>query len=91
MAKEQTTTTKICSKCRNQKDLQIFTKNEITLKTCESCRHKGKEVREKYSYPHGKQKYQCRDCGGAGICEHKTFKSICKICKEVGILCEHET
>src|SRR6185312_15560941 len=37
---------------------------------------------------HGKRKYQCVDCGGAGICEHKRIRSQCKECGGSAI-CEH--
>ena len=37
---------------------------------------------------HGKQKSQCKDCGGSGICEHGKRKAQCKDCGGSGI-CEH--
>lgn len=37
---------------------------------------------------HGRQKYNCGKCGGAGICEHGGQKHYCKPCDGAGI-CEH--
>ena len=36
--------------------------------------------------PHGRDPYSCRDCGGAGICEHKRRKSQVCILPFVNIL-----
>src|SRR6266478_650955 len=30
--------------------------------------------------PHGRQKYYCADCGGAGFCEHGVMRKRCKPC-----------
>ena len=43
---------------------------------------------KKYNCEHGKNKSQCRDCGGSQICEHGKRKSICKDCGGSQI-CEH--
>jgi hypothetical protein len=37
---------------------------------------------------HGRQRSQCKDCGGPGICEHRRQRSKCKDCTGSGI-CEH--
>ncbi len=37
---------------------------------------------------HGKQKAQCKECGGSSFCEHGKRKSICKECGGSAI-CEH--
>ena len=37
---------------------------------------------------HGRQKPQCKECGGSAICEHGRQKSTCKECGGSGI-CEH--
>eukprot|EP00605_Chrysophyceae_sp_TOSAG23-4_P000178 GSChrysophyteH1.ASY1.ANO1.212.1 assembled CDS len=29
---------------------------------------------------HGRQRYECKDCGGNGICTHGKKKSVCKLC-----------
>ena len=37
---------------------------------------------------HGRQKRQCKECGGSGLCEHGRVKYSCKECGGSGI-CEH--
>ena len=37
---------------------------------------------------HGRQRYECKECGGAGICEHNRIRSQCKECGGASI-CEH--
>ena len=39
---------------------------------------------------HGREKYDCKDCGGGGICEHDTLRRTCKLC-EGSLICEHGT
>ena len=50
-------------------------------------KNKKKYIKKKCE--HGKQKSQCRDCGGSQICEHGRQKSICRDCGGSQI-CEHE-
>jgi hypothetical protein len=38
--------------------------------------------------PHGRRRYQCKECGGASICEHGRIRSACKECGGASI-CEH--
>ena len=38
--------------------------------------------------PHGRQRSQCKDCGGSGLCEHGRRRSTCKECGG-GSICEH--
>ena len=38
--------------------------------------------------PHGRQRYRCKECGGASICEHGRERSTCKECGGASI-CEH--
>jgi hypothetical protein len=38
--------------------------------------------------PHGRQRYRCKECGGASICEHGRERSKCKECGGSQI-CEH--
>ena len=38
--------------------------------------------------PHGRQRYTCKECGGAGICEHGRVRCRCKECGGASI-CEH--
>eukprot|EP00802_Teleaulax_amphioxeia_P018666 Tamp_18869.p1 GENE.Tamp_18869~~Tamp_18869.p1 ORF type:complete len:399 (+),score=39.93 Tamp_18869:62-1258(+) len=37
---------------------------------------------------HGRQRSQCRECGGASICEHNRVRSACRDCKG-GSYCKH--
>ena len=37
---------------------------------------------------HLRRSYTCRECGGAGICQHNVVRSSCKLCGGGGI-CEH--
>ena len=30
--------------------------------------------------PHGRRRYQCKECGGKGICEHGRRRDTCKEC-----------
>ena len=38
--------------------------------------------------PHGKWRYQCKECGGSKLCEHGRQRSQCKECGG-GSICEH--
>ena len=38
--------------------------------------------------PHGRQRRQCKECGGSSICEHSRERSKCKECGG-GSICEH--
>ena len=38
--------------------------------------------------PHGRQRSNCKECGGSGICDHGRRRSDCKECGGVSI-CEH--
>ena len=37
---------------------------------------------------HGRRRYHCKECGGAGICKHNRRRSQCKECGGAGI-CKH--
>ena len=50
-------------------------KQRSNCKVCSAC-------------PHGKRRYQCKECGGSQICEHGRQRSKCKECGGAGI-CEH--
>ena len=74
-----------CKKCRcrrSEKEFEIY--KEIRRLTCLPC----KANRLKNKCPHGKQKSQCKDCGGCGMCSHAKQKSKCKECGGVSI-CPH--
>ena len=44
--------------------------------------------KEKNKCPHGRQRTQCRECGGGGICPHDRIRSRCRECKGCSI-CPH--
>ena len=50
-------------------------KQRSKCKVCSAC-------------PHGRQRYRCKECGGASICEHGRERSTCKECGGASI-CEH--
>ena len=50
-----------------------------------SCTHVGMG---KKKCEHGRQRSQCKDCGGGSICEHGRRRSTCKECGGASI-CEH--
>lgn len=53
--------------------------------------HEGREAKwngYRFLCEHGKQKYQCRDCGGSAFCDHGRRKTYCRDCGGSG-LCGH--
>ena len=66
------------------------TNKRKVLCNCENCTRAGVN---KGLCIHGRQKYKCKECGGASLCEHGRQKSRCKDCfdlkrKPAGI-CKH--
>ena len=77
-----------CGKCKSYKYPSQFFKNGRRLKTCDDCRRRSKESKERNKCEHGREKSQCKDCGGSCICEHGRQRSVCKECGGASI-CEH--
>ena len=50
------------------------------LKTCLECNIRDKARRDSKKCEHGRQRINCRDCGGAGFCKHEHLRSQCRIC-----------
>ena len=50
-------------------------KHRSKCKVCNAC-------------PHGRQRFRCKECGGASICKHGRERYKCKECGGAGI-CEH--
>ena len=50
------------------------------LKTCLKCNARSKVERERYKCPHGRQKTNCRDCGGSSFYLHEHLRDQCRIC-----------
>ena len=78
-----------CNRCKKEKDLTLFMKNNVKLKNCFDCRERVKKSKFKHICPHKRIKYQCVDCGGSNTCIHKKRKSICVDCNGVCI-CIHK-
>ena len=47
-----------------------------------------KQLSQQTKCKHGRQRSQCKDCGGSQICEHNKRRSQCKDCGGSQI-CEH--
>jgi len=79
-----------CSRCKVDLPEDNFEKNRSGkfYKQCNQCRKYRREYAQKNRCPHGKDKYQCKDCGGSQICEHNKQKPQCKECGGSQI-CEH--
>ena len=77
-----------CPKCRCWRNNEDFIKKDKVLKTCLKCRQNGVKSNEKNKCEHGRQRSQCKDCGGASICEHGRIRCTCKDCGGSQI-CEH--
>jgi len=71
-----------CPRCKKEKDLILFMKNNIKLKTCLDCLEKVRLKAIKKKCPHGKRKDRCFHCGGSGLCIHKKRKDQCGECKK---------
>jgi hypothetical protein len=59
------------------------TKRKIAPRHHGPCEH-GVKYRSKCKVcsacPHGRERYKCKECGGASICEHGRRRSRCKEC-----------
>jgi hypothetical protein len=94
---------KKCYKCKKEKEIEKFYVNKGKIyNICINCRkriyccpHKKEPRRCKVCAKknglrceHGREKYDCIDCGGDGICQHKKRKRNCVECKG-SLICEH--
>ena len=77
----------ICKDPDCKKTASFNNENEKPL-YCGTHKLKGMIILTHKPCEHGRQKSQCRECGGSGICEHGKQKSRCKECGGSGI-CEH--
>ena len=88
---EQKEETRIkCNRCKvNLLPTNFSVKRDgVLLKSCDKCREKRKKSRTEHNCEHGRQRNNCKDCGGASICEHGRRRSRCKDCGGSQI-CEH--
>ena len=82
---------KKCTKCRQLILLDCFRIRKRTApltKCCVKCLDTCKMSRQQIKCKHGRQRPQCKDCGGCQICEHGRQGSRCKDCSGDGI-CLH--
>ena len=79
-----------CNYCKVVLPIYKFSTNRADkyLKSCDECRNKQKKIREKNKCPHGRQRSQCKQCGGVSICKHGRRKHECKQCGGVSF-CQH--
>ena len=69
--------TKTCIKCKKLKPITDFINESKVLKTCKFCCDKMSEYKKtKYKCSHGKQRNQCRECGGVSFCTHGKRRNI---------------
>jgi hypothetical protein len=80
----------ICTRCKMNLTLDKFTKkrDDSYQKGCNECNRKKAEYTNKAKCEHGRQRNQCRDCGGGSICTHDRLRSQCRDCGGCSI-CEH--
>ena len=72
-----------CVYCKMNMTIDNFKKKRVDSyqKTCNQCLvNRDASAKKRKKCPHGRQKGQCRDCGGVGICEHNRPRSTCKEC-----------
>jgi hypothetical protein len=76
---------------RREESTTKGTKRKRAPPTKGPCEH-GVKPRSKckvcIACPHGRRRYDCKDCGGGAICEHGRVRSKCKDCGGSHI-CEH--
>jgi len=82
---ETITITPTCGMCRTYYTPD-YRKNGVAYKTCKRCRDLTKSRR---TCEHGRERSQCRDCGGGSICQHDRRRSDCKDCGG-GSICPHD-
>jgi hypothetical protein len=76
---------------RRDESTKKGTKRKYAPKHFGPCKHGVKwrsQCKVCSACPHGRQRSQCKECGGASICEHGRQRSQCKECGGGGI-CEH--
>ena len=79
---------RICTICKIERELDQFVSKagRTNLKNCLRCRTiKSQSIKK---CEHGKQKRQCKECGGGSICSHGRQKQLCKECGG-GSICSH--
>jgi len=77
-----------CNTCKCYFVPILNERSGLFYKSCERCKIRAKEKREKNKCEHNRERRHCKDCGGASICEHNRIRSQCKDCGGASI-CEH--
>jgi len=77
-----------CNGCKCYFISEINIRSNLLYKSCEKCRTRDKEIRNKNKCEHNKRQSSCKDCGGSQICKHNKHQSSCKDCGGSQI-CEH--
>jgi hypothetical protein len=89
--------TKVCSNCKENKDISLYKKKNNQCKEClkkkRKCSHNITKAQCRLCNPsryceHNKRKEQCKKCGGSAYCKHGTIKYYCKPCGGSSF-CEH--
>ena len=62
---------KVCSECKETKDISLYYKGKNQCKEC---------YKNKRKCIHNKTKAECRECGGSAYCIHDKIKTTCKEC-----------
>ena len=68
-----------CTKCKKDKNIIHFMKDDKQLKQCENCRIYKKNNSIKNLCPCGKSKHFCEKHGGSCLCPCGKLKRFCKI------------
>ena len=71
-----------CVRCKSDRLVADFIKENKKLKTCISCRDRDRESKLRNKCEHKKEKCKCKDCGGSQICQHGRENYKCKNCKD---------
>jgi len=68
-----------CTKCKKDKNIIHYMKDNKQLKFCEYCRDYYRKNKIKNKCPCGKEKYVCKLHGGESYCPCGQYKRCCKI------------
>jgi hypothetical protein len=80
-----------CTACKVQLPREHFKvkRSGDVYKQCMKCNDVKNRSARKNKCPHNRQKTQCIDCGGSGLCCHSRPKHLCKDCEGAVGICEH--
>jgi len=80
-----------CNKCKKLKSIDFFKmkKNGNYQKQCNHCLEIAKAGRERNKCIHNRQRADCLDCDGDGICKHRKLRRQCIKCGG-SCICRHK-